>query len=450
LKTEIYTKGENMITHPALNISTHALGISLDNYTDVATLRRTFAFLCEAYQENPLYGMDALHLSKPLLSRPVVVPASGHGIAHQALSLLATHGNLVALVDDFQAGREIFGHTCRPTSELAPLRRQYPDLLLVDTSMTLTGRMFIERLASQEGIDYLDMLQFYRAVRHIDQVDLQTMGPCAPLAFFEQTLTHERDFTALERHFQDHFSLVTLYNLLIARLTFDPARIARVSVGYNHDQVHPNNYIFSSRHILLGEQEVFVDCGAYRGDTIARFNQAVSGRFKQIYAFEPDPVHFAYCKARALELFGLQRESQVICRPVGVWEKSGMLQFCSLDLASHFVPAMDFTSEYANSSATSVTGQVSGLEVVALDEAISEKITLLKLEVEGSEVPALNGARQTILRSHPKMALSVYHRPLDLIQILAFVEELGLGYTMSMLHHNTDYSGTVCYYTPRD
>lgn len=420
-----------------------------DSYLDLPSLRRTFAQLCDLYRNDPVTGLPAwVNASEPLLSRPIVCPGSQHGIAHQTLAFIEKYGCLKGIVDDFRTGTTQGRHLYMSMSELVVLKRTTPDLLLVNTAMTEAGRSFINRFALQHNIQVLDTLQFYRALRIVDQVNEGILTRVSPIGFFDKTLAFQRDFERLEYHFSDSFSLITMYNLLIFRLTFDLIRLTRVSVGYNMEKILPNTYILSARFFNLGSDEVFVDCGAYRGDTMALFSQAVQNKFKHIYAFEPDPVNFAYCQARALELFGKQYAERVSCHAKGVWDDSGRLSFCSSDLASHFIPAMDYNPAYAKES-EHMYSVANTLEVVALDDVLEHDMTLFKLEVEGSEVPALCGARKSILRSHPKMSLSVYHRPLDLIQILDFVENLDLGYTMSMLHHNVDYSGTVCYYNPQ-
>ena len=50
--------------------------------------------------------------------------------------------------------------------------------------------------------------------------------------------------------------------------------------------------------------------------------------------------------------------------------------------------------------------------MVTLDEALSgEGPTYIKFDIEGSELDALDGGRETITRYRPKLAVCVYHLP---------------------------------------
>ena len=50
-----------------------------------------------------------------------------------------------------------------------------------------------------------------------------------------------------------------------------------------------------------------------------------------------------------------------------------------------------------------------------------EKINFLKLDVEGSEMATLRGARNSIDRFKPKLAISIYHKPDDFFEIINYI-----------------------------
>jgi len=79
-----------------------------------------------------------------------------------------------------------------------------------------------------------------------------------------------------------------------------------------------------------------------------------------------------------------------------------------------------------SSSKISQEGDVT-IEVDRLDDIIDEKVTFIKMDIEGAEPQAIDGARETIAKYHPKLAISVYHRKDDLWaiaqQILAIRED---------------------------
>jgi FkbM family methyltransferase len=89
--------------------------------------------------------------------------------------------------------------------------------------------------------------------------------------------------------------------------------------------------------------------------------------------------------------------------------------------------------------------------MTTLDEYVTshkiERIDFFKLDIEGSELAALRGARGTLLRDRPKLALSVYHKPNDYFEIAKFVTELGCGYRLFLEHHTIYGEETVLYAT---
>ena len=74
-----------------------------------------------------------------------------------------------------------------------------------------------------------------------------------------------------------------------------------------------------------------------------------------------------------------------------------------------------------------------------------DELSHLRLEIEGAELAALNGARGLISRCRPSMAISAYHKPSDFLDIAAFLREVDLGYRMSVRHQSLE-PGVLCVY----
>lgn len=85
------------------------------------------------------------------------------------------------------------------------------------------------------------------------------------------------------------------------------------------------------------------------------------------------------------------------------------------------------------------------IEAKTIDSLIDEKVTYLKMDIEGTELKALLGAKETILRSKPKLAICVYHKPEDLIEIPLLLKGLVSDYRFFLRHYSNNDSETVLY-----
>ena len=73
------------------------------------------------------------------------------------------------------------------------------------------------------------------------------------------------------------------------------------------------------------------------------------------------------------------------------------------------------------------------------------------MDIEGAEIPALKGCLRT-LRSGPDLAIAAYHRPDDLVQLLAFLEKAGYvapQFDLHVAHYSDCFDDTILYYVKR-
>ena len=66
-----------------------------------------------------------------------------------------------------------------------------------------------------------------------------------------------------------------------------------------------------------------------------------------------------------------------------------------------------------------------------------EKVTFIKMDIEGSEYEALCGAKETIKAWRPRLAISVYHKPGDILVLPSLVSKLNPAYHMALRHYST-------------
>ena len=81
------------------------------------------------------------------------------------------------------------------------------------------------------------------------------------------------------------------------------------------------------------------------------------------------------------------------------------------------------------------------VEVTTVDEQVKEKISFMKIDIEGAELRALHGAEKQIQKNKPKLAVSVYHKPEDFLNVWKYLKNLVPEYRFYLRHHSQN-SGT--------
>lgn len=175
----------------------------------------------------------------------------------------------------------------------------------------------------------------------------------------------------------------------------------------------------------FNNREVFVDCGAYTGDTIFSFVEKVRS-FEKIYAFEPNPNVFNILKKNVCAVDG-----DVELFELGVSNRSCTLAFSGGDTGGSF--------------AMSKGSDVRLLEVCALNDKLDRPATFIKMDIEGEELNAIMGASDIIRSFKPKLAISAYHKSNDLWEIINRIKHLNKSYEVGLRHHSKTRLETVIY-----
>lgn len=91
------------------------------------------------------------------------------------------------------------------------------------------------------------------------------------------------------------------------------------------------------------------------------------------------------------------------------------------------------------------TEETYSISVVAMDSIIKEKVTYIKLDIEGAELEALKGAQEIIKRDKPKLAICIYHKKEDMVEIPYFIKQLVPEYRLFIRHYSNNECETVLY-----
>ncbi|MBR6675784.1 MAG: FkbM family methyltransferase [Clostridia bacterium] len=164
----------------------------------------------------------------------------------------------------------------------------------------------------------------------------------------------------------------------------------------------------SYEDILGGESySCAIDCGAYKGDSTEMMARVLSP--ERIIAVEPDPK--TYLKLSAYAENETLTEVKAVNAAVG--KETGTVEF------------MSSASRGSGKEGISKSAKCKTVPLLTVDEiAKGEKVDLLKLDVEGDEADAIEGALETIKRCCPAMAVSVYHRTEDIFSLTKKINEL--------------------------
>ncbi len=180
-------------------------------------------------------------------------------------------------------------------------------------------------------------------------------------------------------------------------------------------------------------QEVFVDCGAYDGDSIRAFLAASGGQFAGVYAWEADEANRSALNHWRAGLDSAVRDRLEIL-PYAVGARNERVRFCADGSAGSRVADLADARE---------------VECQTIDNILAEAApTLIKMDIEGAEPEALRGAVRTMGRSRPVMAVCAYHRCEHLWELPRLLKEANPDYCIFLRRYAEDCWETVYYAVP--
>ncbi|MCC8131925.1 MAG: FkbM family methyltransferase [Oscillospiraceae bacterium] len=165
--------------------------------------------------------------------------------------------------------------------------------------------------------------------------------------------------------------------------------------------------------LVLRSDEIYLDLGAYTGDTVADFLRATGGKYRKIYAVEPNGRNF-----RKLS------------------ENTASLPDISLINAA--IGSEDGVTRVLKGGGRMIRKSDSGVEIQvrSVDSILDNSdCTYIKMDIEGEEQAALSGARSTIEKCSPKLNIAIYHRVGDLFELPLMVHEMNPGYKLFIRHY---------------
>jgi FkbM family methyltransferase len=201
---------------------------------------------------------------------------------------------------------------------------------------------------------------------------------------------------------------------------------------FKHDGVVKTSAYTQYDHPLVCVRpgDVVLDIGGMYGET-AIFYANKTGKNCTVYTFEPSPSHLPVIRAR---IEGLGDVIRLV--PKGAWSRSETLCFDA-----------DYPDYDPGSHRICENGKET-IDVIDIDTFFKDKcssVDLIKMDIEGAEMDALQGSKNTIAKHLPRLQISIYHKPSHLWEILEYIDSLAPGYEFYVGHHSTIPTETVLY-----
>lgn len=316
--------------------------------------------------------------------------------------------NVVGIVDDYTDVKEI---------KSIPVLRSVnlPNNALV---LSLSGGrpLTVRKLLNNLGVDHLDYFSFRKVAKE----------ELCPIHFndgFEKDfLQNHKKYLWVYNCLADEQSKTIFQKLVNFRLQYDLDFLD----GFSHRE---DEQYFEPFLKLKEEGEAFADIGAYDGYTSKMFIENCP-RYSRIHLFEPDPSNMLLSR-RSLEGY-----ENIFFHGMGLADK-----FDTFRLKSN-----------SSGSALSDDGDI---EVVIdrLDRIVNDDISFIKMDTEGAELRILEGAKETISRCYPRLAVAAYHYTENFApfwEIPDKIFSIRQDYDLYLRHYTESIYETVMFFIPKN
>ncbi|BCW88145.1 hypothetical protein sos41_12830 [Alphaproteobacteria bacterium SO-S41] len=233
--------------------------------------------------------------------------------------------------------------------------------------------------------------------------------------FGEAAFTDAADYLGwLPSRLADDASRAYVEALTAFRWTMDPLRLAR------NPRLH-GYYDYTADDLGPFRDDHIVDVGAYDGDSAIAYLGRLNGKAR-VSALEPLPQNFAALERTvATHAFG----SQITPVPFGAG-------------ATPMTAEIDSEEAGTDPRATlrGKAGARASIRIETLDRLFAnDRVDFIKIDIEGHDPAALEGAAEILRRDRPGLAIAAYHAPDHLWRIPALLDRLCPGYRIHVGHH---------------
>lgn len=360
----------------------------------------------ENMQENTIISEESIHKIKKFPCVVIWGTAGAANYAYEFLTSLGIHINYVT--DSFSHHKDEVWHGI-------PILNKESVFAMGDKVIIVIACSFgyqIDKLLASKSINYV-MFDTNLLNTNVDTGSSQYIGAKGEIV------------KAFDQIFQvysllgDDKSRITLYNALCYRITLDRDLLLGV---------YDKNTYFGNDVVPSISCDAIVDCGAFIGDSMESFFRHGCS-CKKYFALEPSPKQYEILK----DCIARNHFQNVEALPLAAWDCREKLTFVQTSGgASHIGKTGELTIQ-----ADTIDSITSG-----------QKVDCIKMDIEGSEIPALNGAKHAIQTYHPVVMASIYHHLSDMWEIPILLKDLYPDYRLYIRHHSPWGDDTVLYALP--
>ena len=190
---------------------------------------------------------------------------------------------------------------------------------------------------------------------------------------------------------------------------------------------------YSYKDCKIERDDFVIDAGGCWGDTSLLFSSKV-GKQGKVFTFEFFEDNLNILKENFSKNKNFSKNIVLTEKPL--YDKSNKYLYLN----------------HACADITTLTENKNNLQqykTISIDDFVNdnkiEKIDFIKMDIEGCELKALQGAINTLKKYKPKLAIAAYHKYDDYYEIPQFLSDLNIGYKFYFANYTLGYTDTVIY-----
>jgi len=251
--------------------------------------------------------------------------------------------------------------------------------------------------------------------------------------------THKKEYSEIQNWFCDNYSK-NLWHRIGEKIKYGVPIFS--DVKSTETEYLPEILFIDS----LSDKEIVVSAGVKDGKDTKNFCNFFGKRLAKLYAFEPITIDYEKSKENLYEYYAKGYSIDLI--RCGLLDREQEIEFIFDKVRSGRSGKIsgEMTSTQINKEFFSNWEKETVL-VRPLDSIIpsDEKVTYIKMDIEGSETKALWGAKRIIQEHKPKLAICIYHNPKDYFEIPRLLKQFVPEYKFYLRHYGNGFAETVLF-----